>query len=661
MNGEPRPRGMTDALLCAGVFAFTFIYRFNTLGGAFGGFSNDEFGYLARARQIQAGEVPFRDFNDPGWFLTDCLSALAQWMGGYNLRSQAILTIGMLSLAAALTFLLARRASGSYIAAIAAILVHVGLEPRHYNYPKLVLYAAGVWLAWRYVDRPTTPRAVALGGLAGLAFLFRHDHIVYLGVLSVATVALVHMRSTSGMLRGVTGVGAGASLFVVPFLVFLAVSGGIGEYFRSALVYVQRDADRTSFTLPRLSIDFSKPVMSVGPEPAGQAFPRINIRWTSIPDERRRELEARYGLTDAEPAGASTWAYTARNSSPENIEAIVRDPSVDDTHGIDRAAFTIAAPQRPVGIHSQLDTPENATAFLYYTFLLLPVAAAATLWTVVHRATPLRVMTTAAHLVPLIVLSVMLNAGFLSRGTTNVRLPDVGVSVAILLAWLCAALMMRDGRAVIPRFLPRLAARAAVAVILLLTILSVNTLGQSSHHLAESGLLPGEPAVMDRMRDVSANLGAHPSTLNAGDEQAGVLRLAEYVRRCTSPEDRLFVLAEHPELYYFADRLIAGGHAWLLPLYYSGDADESLIVSRLMAARVPIIVTEDRATYDNEYRMVFEQVDAYLREFYTDAGDVGVGEAGSLRVLVRKDMIPSGQDAALGLPCFTPSDSVVAR
>ena len=78
MSHEPRQRGMTDALLCAGVFAFTFVYRFNTLGGALGGFSNDEFGYLARARQIEAGEVPFRDFNDPGWFLTDALSALAQ-------------------------------------------------------------------------------------------------------------------------------------------------------------------------------------------------------------------------------------------------------------------------------------------------------------------------------------------------------------------------------------------------------------------------------------------------------------------------------------------------------------------------------------------------------------------------------------------------------
>ena len=95
---------VADGLLVVAVFATAFFYRFNTLGGALGGFTNDEFGYLARGRQIQSGELPFRDFNDPGWILTDTLSGLAQWLGGYNLRSEALLTVGMLSLGAALTF-----------------------------------------------------------------------------------------------------------------------------------------------------------------------------------------------------------------------------------------------------------------------------------------------------------------------------------------------------------------------------------------------------------------------------------------------------------------------------------------------------------------------------------------------------------------------------
>ena len=71
----PSRRRAADAVLLITVLVAAFCYRFNTLGGAFGGFTNDQFGYLARARQIQAGDIPFRDFNDPGWFLTDYLSA----------------------------------------------------------------------------------------------------------------------------------------------------------------------------------------------------------------------------------------------------------------------------------------------------------------------------------------------------------------------------------------------------------------------------------------------------------------------------------------------------------------------------------------------------------------------------------------------------------
>ncbi len=56
---------VTDGLLVVAVFAAAFFYRFNTLGGELGGLTNDEFGYLARGRQIQSGELPFRDFNDP--------------------------------------------------------------------------------------------------------------------------------------------------------------------------------------------------------------------------------------------------------------------------------------------------------------------------------------------------------------------------------------------------------------------------------------------------------------------------------------------------------------------------------------------------------------------------------------------------------------------
>ena len=41
-----------------------FVFRFNTLGGALGGFDNDHFIYLIRTDMLLAGEQPLRDFVD---------------------------------------------------------------------------------------------------------------------------------------------------------------------------------------------------------------------------------------------------------------------------------------------------------------------------------------------------------------------------------------------------------------------------------------------------------------------------------------------------------------------------------------------------------------------------------------------------------------------
>src|SRR5688572_16874503 len=42
---------------------FTASYRFNTLGGALGGFDDDHFVHFVYAKQVEAGEQPLRDFD----------------------------------------------------------------------------------------------------------------------------------------------------------------------------------------------------------------------------------------------------------------------------------------------------------------------------------------------------------------------------------------------------------------------------------------------------------------------------------------------------------------------------------------------------------------------------------------------------------------------
>lgn len=640
-----------DAALCCGVFLTTFLYRFNALGGSLGGFSNDEFGYLARARQIQAGDVPFRDFNDPGWFLTDYLSAAAQWLGGYNLRSQAVLTIGMLSVAAVLTFLLARRAAGSLLAALFAVAIHVALEPRHYNYPKLVLYAVAIALAWAYIDKPNRPRLAALGAIVGVGFLFRHDHVVYLGALGVMTIAVVHHGSIHRALHAGAWLCATAAFFVVPFLMFLSLNGGIAEYFRLASVYVVRDAQRTSFSFPHLSYDSSSPLFAIRNKQDDTHA--VNVRWGTVSDEQRRDRENKYGLEGGMVVEGTTWRYRLQNVSPSNIESLVRDPLVDDTSGIDRNQFIVAT-TGPMRLETQLDNVENATAFLYYAFLSLPLVAAAVLMKLQKAGGQIRVMSSIVHLAPVVGLAAMLNVGFMSRGSTSIRIADVGVTSAILLAWLIASVIGRDGRDIAANRIVRAAMWVGGVIGLGLTVLSVNGLAHASRTLRDTGLMSGPTAIAERTGAVWHTLRRHPSAFIDDEEQPGLLRVAGYVRACTRPDDRLFVLGVHPELYYFADRAFAGGHAWLLPFYYSDADDQARIVARLKESRVPIVFTEERSTYDGEYRPVFEQVDAYLQDHYVDAGEIDIGETQPLRALVHGNTVAAGRYEPFGLPCFSP-------
>jgi hypothetical protein len=641
---------VVDGLLVVAVFATAFFYRFNTLGGALGGFTNDEFGYLARGRQIQSGELPFRDFNDPGWILTDTLSGAAQWLGGYNLRSEALLTIGMLSLGAAITFVLARRAAGSTLAALLAIVVHIALDARHYNYPKIVLYAAGIALAWSYVDWPRRGRLAALGALLGIAFLFRHDNIVYLGAFILLTIGLVHRKSMRDALVAVAGAGAVAAALIAPFLLFLALNGGVTEYFRAALVYVARDAERTSFSLPRLSLDPSRPLVAWS-SGAPAAVARVNVRWSAMPDAERRAREARYRLEAGERVDGTTWSYVLADASRRNIQALIADPRAEDTHGLDRINYTIARTPASVRLETQLDTVPNATAFLYYTFLSLPLLSAVVLWRLRRVTGSTRVLRDPEFIVPLLVLAALLNIGFMSRGSTNIRIADVGVTAAMLLAWLSTALMSGDGRVVLPTRAGIVLARASVIVVLGLTVLSANGLAQGARTARDAGLVAGPAEVVTRARGVWDRLGVDPAALAGDREQPAILRIAAYVRACTRPDDRLFVLGEYPLLYYFSNRLFAGGHAWLLPLYYTGEADEARIVARLTTARVPIVITEDRAVYEEDYRPVFERVHAHLEREYREAGEIEV-DGRRLRVLARADLQPVGRYQGLGLPCF---------
>jgi len=113
------------ALIALAIAAFSFLYRFNTLGGPLGGFDNDHFPQLVRAMAMLDGERPLRDFSDAElralWPApTYSTSALAQTILGRSLRSEALLTVGLLSIGAVALFLVSTRFAGAIIPALIA-------------------------------------------------------------------------------------------------------------------------------------------------------------------------------------------------------------------------------------------------------------------------------------------------------------------------------------------------------------------------------------------------------------------------------------------------------------------------------------------------------------------------------------------------------------
>jgi len=144
-----------------------FLYRYLT----FRGFSNDHYVHLARAQQMLLGELPTRDFFDPGLPLMYALSAAPQALFARMLLPEVILVFGCLGLAAALTFSIIERLTGSFRLAAVLTLLQILVFPRSYSYPKLLLYPVAVIAIDRYARAPGAARVAVLAVVTTLSFL----------------------------------------------------------------------------------------------------------------------------------------------------------------------------------------------------------------------------------------------------------------------------------------------------------------------------------------------------------------------------------------------------------------------------------------------------------------------------------------------------------
>jgi hypothetical protein len=229
-----------------------FLYIFLTLNNL----TNDHYMYLGLAQQVLLGDLPHRDFVDPGVPLQYLLSAAAQLVerGPF---AEAVLTAVMMALGVGATCLAASWLAGSVTAGIAAGAFVIVLEPRLYSFPKILVPAVAVCLALAYTRRPTTGRLWGLAAWTAIAFLLRYDLGAYTGVASALVVALRHNDMERLLAVGrLTGF---VVLLLVPYFAFMQWAGGIVEGLHSTTEFAKGESDPFGVELPAFGFGTGEP------------------------------------------------------------------------------------------------------------------------------------------------------------------------------------------------------------------------------------------------------------------------------------------------------------------------------------------------------------------------------------------------------------------
>jgi hypothetical protein len=231
-------------MLCAaiGIALVTAAWRFLT----FTGFNNDHYIYLAGAQQMVLGEWPVKDFVDPGWPLMYAVSAVARASLGRELWVELLLVTSAFAIGAAFTLTTAARLSGSIVVALMVTLLEVGINPRSFGYPKILLYAIAGWALVAVTRSMSRPCLVLLGALTAAAFLFRHDHGLYIGAGALAAIVFASWGDgVRVVVRRVSTFAAAATVPLLPWAIYVQSFVGLTEYLKPALEFSRAEAEAT--------------------------------------------------------------------------------------------------------------------------------------------------------------------------------------------------------------------------------------------------------------------------------------------------------------------------------------------------------------------------------------------------------------------------------
>jgi len=236
------------------VFAIAFLYRFNALLGSLGGFDGDHFIYFVGSTGVLRGERPLRDFVDAGlqgaWpALTYELPALAMRLGGESLRSEALLCVGAIAVSATLLFRSAASLAGPWPSLVMTIL-SIAAGTRLYGYHKVLVSSVAVTLLLRYARAPSRRSLSLLAAWSTVAFLFRHDYLLYVASATVCLVVTLPGLTIGRRLQRAGAYGALTGILLAGPVYSIHHFAGLGFYLRSNVESTRHEAERTDLKWP---------------------------------------------------------------------------------------------------------------------------------------------------------------------------------------------------------------------------------------------------------------------------------------------------------------------------------------------------------------------------------------------------------------------------
>jgi hypothetical protein len=618
----------------AAIFVLSFVYRLPDAASLI----NDHFMHVAWGRQLLWGRLPIRDAVSLGMPLQTGLSAASEWLVGYRLLSEALIISTAFAAAAVLTFVAVRRATGRLWMAVAASLLEIAVAPRTYSYPKILVYAAGILLLWRYIDRPSSRRAIELGVATVIAFYLRHDHGLYLGVVAVAVIAMRHGGALRVTLQQTAVLGAVCLLLVVPYFAYVQMYGGVRDYIQDLRQFSAREHSANPFVWPAWPIrSINQIARWTSPD---QRAANIAIRWNpNASDDARRQAVARYGLQAASQQRGSieSGRYMLRDVSRTNATALIGDPAIEDTAGIDRVTGEIRIPGLyvgPVRLLQGLDDVTAAAALLFFVFLAVSAATAVVLARGPSANSPLGPWER-VKIAAVLIIAILTFVGFV-RQTLDARIADAVVAPVVLGAWLASRWLdgssaWRAGRIV------RVAALTAVVLVI-------------TRSVVVAGGVPAPRDLPDAYRGLWTQLSVSPP-FNVWPAAGSVdYQVVRYVRRCTGSSEPLLVLWFAPELYYYADRPFAGRLGAYMKGYYTSDTNQRKNIAALERDRPPLAIME--AGREQTDLATHPLVLSYLAEHYHELGRLPATDGTEIRVFGRNDRQPKRSYADLGWPCY---------